>query len=207
MKENYKGYTIKIKQDEYAESPREWSTFGTIVSATQGINEVERWINDSIKDAVNCDVDIEKALAKHFGEIAVVLPIYRYSHGVDRFSTESFYGKLPQGHARFDSALTGFIFATKETTREWFKCKRVTEKIKQQAAENLKSEIDDLDTWASGDVWGYIVEDDEEEHVDSCWGYYNYEYALQAAKFEIDLVVKQINEAPETRQPVMALLD
>lgn len=60
----------------------------------------------------------------------------------------------------------------------------------------INGEITEYRQWADGDVYGYVVEeltgwtndDDAEktmqtwEEVDSCWGYYGYEYASSEAK-------------------------
>ena len=44
--------------------------------------------------------------------------------------------------------------------------------------------------WAFGNVWGYIIEDQYGEYVDSCWGYYGHPYQPQLSHMWDD-----INEA------------
>lgn len=59
----------------------------------------------------------------------------------------------------------------------------------------LKGEAAEYEAWADGDVYGYVIEekvtwtrmDSGEtmttwEHVDSCWGFYGYEYAKETAR-------------------------
>ena len=57
-----------------------------------------------------------------------------------------------------------------------------------------------VETWnqyLSGDVWGVIIEDDQGNHMDSCWGFYGREYAetegqamlAQAEKHSFDPVI------------------
>jgi hypothetical protein len=41
---------------------------------------------------------------------------------------------------------------------------------------------DEWDTYLQGEVYGYIIEDESGNHVDSCWGFYGYEYCEQTAK-------------------------
>jgi hypothetical protein len=36
--------------------------------------------------------------------------------------------------------------------------------------------------WANGDVWGFIVEDSDGEELDSCWGFYGTEAAIEEGK-------------------------
>jgi len=40
-------------------------------------------------------------------------------------------------------------------------------------------------------VCGYIVEENNGEVLESCWGYYGSEYALQEAKSIVDNMVKE----------------
>jgi hypothetical protein len=40
--------------------------------------------------------------------------------------------------------------------------------------------------WANGDVWGYIIEDSDGDEVGACWGIYGAEDCIAEAKGEID---------------------
>ena len=46
--------------------------------------------------------------------------------------------------------------------------------------------IEQYEQWANGDVWGYIIEDSDGDETDSCWNYYGSDYCLQAAKEAVD---------------------
>ena len=53
--------------------------------------------------------------------------------------------------------------------------------------EVLKAEVKVFDKYLTGQVYGYVIEDEEEEHVDSCWGFYDEpEEVMQMAKDFID---------------------
>jgi hypothetical protein len=68
----------------------------------------------------------------------------------------------------------------------------------------LKGQADEYESWAEGDVWGYIIErrvswtrdDDPNQHmrtwetVDSCWGFIGYTYAEQEAQQAWDAHVR-----------------
>ncbi|MHC4619184.1 MAG: hypothetical protein ACYTEQ_15680 [Planctomycetota bacterium] len=47
----------------------------------------------------------------------------------------------------------------------------------ENAEDALRSEVETYDQFLRGDVWGYIVEDGEGEHIDSCWGFFGEEAA------------------------------
>ncbi len=44
--------------------------------------------------------------------------------------------------------------------------------LRHDVAADLESEAELLRSWAFGDVWGFIVEDQDGGHVDSCFGFY-----------------------------------
>lgn len=46
----------------------------------------------------------------------------------------------------------------------------------------LRGEIATLNQYLSGDVYGYVVEGPEGEHVDSCWGFFGADEALSEGK-------------------------
>jgi hypothetical protein len=74
----------------------------------------------------------------------------------------------------WDSGQVGFIYATPEKVREWFSVKRITKKVRERALKLLEGEVKTLDDYYRGNVYGYkiVKSDDEDEVVDSCWGYY-----------------------------------
>ncbi|MGA5019275.1 hypothetical protein ACPCAA_17885 [Streptomyces griseoincarnatus] len=58
----------------------------------------------------------------------------------------------------------------------------------------IEAEMEEYEAWASGDVWGFIVEETDEpdadepewEHVDSCFGFYGRPYARAQAREALD---------------------
>lgn len=203
-KEVYKGYTIKYGITEFQdESPRKWDNLGTLMLA-------EKWLNETDSDVVEetrRGGDVVKLLESQYGEIAVILKVFKYEHGGVWYDTKSFYGRLPQGHAEFDSCHTGYIWVTKEKARDWFGVKRITEKIEEKIIDCLKAEIKTFSQWANGEIYEFTTLDENGNMIDSCTGFYEIEHLLETAKGVIDHEVNKIMSAPETRQPVMALLD
>ena len=51
--------------------------------------------------------------------------------------------------------------------------------------------IEVYEQWANGDIWGYIVEDQDGNELDSCWGFYGTEHCIESAKEEASHLVKQ----------------
>ncbi len=76
---------------------------------------------------------------------AVILPIYKYEHGMVALSTESFIGRAH--HAEWDSGLCGHIWVSKEKLRYEYGCKRITQKVIETATTVLKDEVEEYSDW------------------------------------------------------------
>lgn len=189
---NYKGYKIKIEPDENPESPREWDNLGVMVCFHKGYNlgdkqneydhnAFESW--DQLKDEIIYREDT-----------ALILPLYLYDHSGISISVGSFIGRAQ--HAEWDSGLVGFIYATKEAVKKEYGVKRLTKKILEQAEKLLRGEVETYDQFLTGDVYGYIVEKDN-KHLDSCWGFYGEDTAIEEAKGVIEWYVKHEPKAKD----------
>jgi len=150
-------FTAVIEQDEFAANPREDETYGLLYLKHRDF------------------VSETGVIAKE--DIAAILPIYLYSHGVQRVSTQEWYGRAH--HAEWDSRQIGFIIMTKETAEKEFEGYD-----KQQLEGILDGEIETFDAWLSGDVyWVRVFENDE--LVDSCSGFFGLDSAKDFAQSEI----------------------
>jgi hypothetical protein len=80
-----------------------------------------------------------------------VLPLQAYIHSGVCLS-------LGQFHDPWDSGQIGYVLVQK----------RAGFRNIQAAAQSL---VDEWNSWLSGEVYGFIVEDSDGEHIDSCWGF------------------------------------
>jgi hypothetical protein len=152
-------FRITVDRDtDGSEGPRDWDNLGTFVG----------WHRDyRIGDEQPSEEPHEYRKALPDDEI--VLSVYMYEHGGVAYSTTEF------GDA-WDSGQVGFIHANlSDPKAEGMTADRIRE--------CLAAEIETYSQWASGDVWGYTVEEwkpsdcgdpehGEWEHFDSCWGFY-----------------------------------
>lgn len=190
MTEEYKGYTITIEQDENPENPREWDNLGNMICFHNRyeLGDQHNFHNDDY----NSWDEVEQAIKKA-EDVAIIAPLYLYDHSGLRIKIGSFYGFLPQGHAEFDSGQVGFIYITKKAIREnWGTGKkaRITKKMLASAQESLEGEVSTYDEYLAGNVYGYIVEDEEGNEIDSCWGFFGYDYCLDEAKGAVEAEIK-----------------
>ena len=106
----------------------------------------------------------------------IALPLYLYDHSGITMNTTGF-------HCPWDSGQVGWIIVKREKVREEFSKKRISKKLLDKVIEILRSEVGIYDSYIRGNVFGYeIVEENGEDSVDSCWGYFSYEHLLEDAK-------------------------
>lgn len=172
--ENYNGYKIELVHDDSAESPREWDNLGTIVTTDNryfSLQEKSSYDLEDLKLAYS-DPDLDSAPQ----DIAAILPIYMYAHSGVTISTSNSNYPFTD---RWDAGQVGFIYITEEKVKH--------EGIDpEKVATYLRGEIDTLDQWLRGDVWGYRVLDQNDNEIESCWGFFGDEVATQEARSVID---------------------
>ncbi len=95
-------------------------------------------------------------------DIAICAPIYLYDHSGLTVSHGSF-------SCPWDSGQVGWHYITNKALEENWPS---AEGKLQKGEECLKSELKEYDCYLQGYVWGYEIEDEDENLVDSCWGFY-----------------------------------
>ena len=157
---------FKIEQDVDPESPREWDNLGTFIMQhgrySFGDREFE---NDSSY------ISFEEDFKYHLNAVCnctlkdvIYLPVYMYDHSGITISTTPF-------SCSWDSGQIGYTYVTKEQIRKEYSVKRISLKLKEQISSILQSEIETLDQYLIGDVYGFTIEYDNGE-INSCWGFY-----------------------------------
>lgn len=183
---NYKGYTLTIEQDEFAEDPRSWDNLGTMVCFHGRYTLGDKTGYKS--DDFNSWQELWTTLVKS-GKI-LIAPLYLYDHSGLRIKIGSFQGLLPQGHAEFDSGQIGFIYTTPDAVKNNYNVKRITKKIRQQAEELLANEVTTYDEFLSGSIYSVNITDEHGEFIDNLGGIHNYYEAEKQAKDMVDSYIK-----------------
>jgi hypothetical protein len=119
-----------------------WKCYLSNTHTCQDKWSVSNKVQDKVYDKVN--KIIEKTLDDNF----IILPLYLYDHsgltmGICPFS------------CIFDSGQVGYIYCKKGEGTE----------------ENLQAEVKTYSQYLEGDVYGFVVEENDEV-VDSCYGFY-----------------------------------
>ena len=173
----YKGHTIEIKYDECGESPREmYDNICIFHIAHRRYSFGDDNYNDyeSIKEA-------EKEALRNKD---MVLPLYMYDHGGITISLTPF-------SCPWDSGQVGFVQIPRYTMIREFTGdggKNFSPRLKRRALEIAKNEVKELDSYLRGEVYGYVI--DEDEDGDSCWGYIgDIKYCIEEAKAVVNNIV------------------
>ena len=204
--EDYKGYTVKIVPDNDSENPRTWDNAGKMVCWHRrydlgdeqprqdpamylcGILGLDSWNYPQNNESL-------KILMGKMEKDYIVLPLYLYDHSGISISTSHGYPY----NDRWDAGQVGFIFISKkDAVKEWGK-KLFTKTVEAKAVKYLEGEVKTYDDYLTGNVYGYQVCDENDEVVESCWGYYpdhddtsGYAYCLSEAKDVVDWMVKEV---------------
>jgi len=156
------GKVLKVIQDDMAESPRSWDNLSKMIFFGKHSH-----LGDSHNFKSNDYEGFEEmksAIVKEL-DAAVIVPIYGYSHGSLTISTKPF-------SCQWDSGQLGFAVVTKEDIRKNYSIKRVTKKYVEKAEKHIEGEVETLEQFISNEIYGFILEDENEEEIDSCWGFY-----------------------------------
>ena len=175
------GNILKIYPDESADSPRDWDNIGVMVCFHNKYNLGDK--TDYNSRDYNSWEELEKAIIEKEKPV-VILPVYLFDHSGLRIKVGSFSGLLPGGYAEFDSGQVGFMFSRRDDVLKEYGVKKISPKIKEKVEKLLRGEIAVYDQYLMGDVYGFRVVkpthcdecgNDDEEEVDSCWGFYGHD--------------------------------
>jgi hypothetical protein len=145
------GVTVLVEYDLDPESPRAWDNFGRVTL----VNRCRYNFGDDTATAEEL-----QALAKN--PDLVTLPVFIYDHSGITINTTGF-------PCPWDSGAVGVISVDKVRARAELGVKRLD---LARVRRMLRAEVETLDQYITGQVYGYRVQDSEGEELASCWGFY-----------------------------------
>ena len=166
--------TLKIYYDSDAENPREFAEYDSVIAYKSQYTLGEEIIPEPIdwlEEKLNVPKKYEYSNARLaeleaiFFDRFIAKRIYLYDHSGLAVSTSPFSNK-------WDSGQVGYIYISKEKVRANYGAKKVGKKLKQLVLDRLEAEVEELNHYVSGDVFGFKILDSEDSVVDSCWGFY-----------------------------------
>jgi len=173
----YKDLVINIENDENPINPRKNDNLGTMVCfhSRYNLGDEHNFIDPS-------------DFAKQLKENSVILPLYLYDHSGLTINTTGF-------SCPWDSGQVGWIYVDRADIRKEYGKKKVFPSLVRKVKNVLKSEVEVYDKYLRGESYGYIIEDRERNHLDSCWGFDDFEYCLEIAKEEANYILEERKKA------------
>lgn len=154
--EKKNGLTIKIYQSEYHESPREWDNLGLMVCFHR---------RHELGDKHTMSIEEAKELMQ--SKDIVSLPLFLYEHSGMTISTDN--TRYPF-NCRWDSMQVGYIYVTKEKIKAEYG--NAGKKSIERAIKCMVGEVKEYDNYLTGNVYSYVIEDEQGENIDSCSGFF-----------------------------------
>lgn len=177
---------VRIKKDNYPQSPREWDNLGTMVCAhRQHYLGDEQAQNTEMYSNWNEWLEYEVVKPNGGWSNIIALPLYLYDHSILAMNTTGF-------HCPWDSGQVGWIYVTKPRIREEYGVKRVSKQLLRKVEAVLRAEVETYDQYLQGDVYGYTIislENGELVNRDSCWGFFGNDVKKNGLQWYLEDVI------------------
>jgi len=159
-----------ITPDSDTDSPRTWDNVGTVALHTRTARHYG--FGDETLDGEYLQEIVSSPDYLH-------LPIYLYDHSGITIRTSRF-------SCTWDTLCVGIIYVKRSELPDLAQQWGHTPWTDEQVLDILKSEIDTLDQYLTGEVYRYCIEDADGNELDSCGGIYGLEDAKSEAKAALD---------------------
>lgn len=162
--------TLKVEQDNFGADPREWDNLAQFIffGNYKHLGDKHDISLGQYNDRFEFIDYGESDLKKQIKDVVICKAVHLYSHSGETISTSFGYPY----NCRWDSGTIGFAIVTKEDIRNNWGVKRVTQKLIDHAERILEAEVETLDQAISGEVYSFIIEDEDGEVEESCGGFY-----------------------------------
>lgn len=174
------GNVLEVYQDSDPSSPREWDNLGImyITHKRYSFGDTDVPIPaDQFESWDEVEYYIESTL-----RALVCVPIYMYDHSGITINTTGF-------SCNWDSGQVGFIYTTAKRIAEMGVNQKNDEEWEDfllRIKEYLVGEVETMDQYVTGNVYGFQVKDAEGEHIDSCWGFYGSDFKTNGILDHVD---------------------
>ncbi len=152
------GNTLEVYQDMSPYSPREWDNLGTMICFHKRYS-----LGDDHDITHDNYSSWDEMIEENTSTDDLVLPLYLYDHGAITISTTPF-------SCRWDSGQVGYITISKE--KIIYEYDNDSAETRARVLTYLKNEVKTYDQYLTGEVYGFILKDENDEEIDSCWGFY-----------------------------------
>lgn len=133
---------------------------------------------------VTADDDLYEIMQKDY----FVFPLYLYDHSGLALQMAPFT-------CPWDSCQVGFIYMSKSRAAKEFALHESSPQLLKAVEHYFEGEVKEYSDYLNGEVFGYVVEDENGEILDSCGGYYGLNFAIKEAQDALNSAVAQDEKA------------
>lgn len=167
--------TVRLEQDTYEEQPE-----GDSSAFLCAWHNREFYVAPpGVKGHFDPQAVIDQYKGTHW-----IFPLDAYIHSGVSLALAGEGGHWPDQQWDVSRNL-GAIFCAK---KEW--------RMRKKAEKYARAVVEEWNQYLSGDVWGYIVEDQDGETLESVWGFYGSEYAEKEARAALAYQAEQCDKIP-----------
>jgi hypothetical protein len=173
---------VRIVYDDEPLNPREEceENFTTIVAWHRRSDLGDKGFNYRDLPSFDTPEEVEAWLREEHGAICV-MPLYLYEHSGQTLSLRPFGDPWDSGQVGFVFVTQAHMDATGAPTPEGL----------------IEGDVATYDAFLRGEVYGYIVADDEDD-AESCWGFYDQDECKQQANDVAEsIATRRAEEAAE----------
>lgn len=139
---------LSVQIDPGPQSPREWDNLGTI------------WLP-------NRKYSLSDKDAHEPTEEDIAFPLFLDDCGRASLSTSFIYSKADGGRTA-----DGWVYVSKEKALKEYGRKNLTQKLTEKIFKVIEKEIETYNLYLDGEVYYFVIEDENGNVVDSCSGFY-----------------------------------
>lgn len=169
-KETIEKPRLEITYDSDVESPREWSNLGKFIAISSRYSSpdddetfisIVKETSQYATSQENHIALIKKEIEDLGDKVLYITPICKYEHSGISYSIGTKHG--------FDYSNNGFYIVTENTLKqEGFEPLSSDEEYEKR----ISSEIETYNQWVNGEVYSFVLYDENGKVVDSCCGFY-----------------------------------
>jgi len=179
--------TVNIKYDSFPCDPREWDNLATLVLFHPKYNLGDKDHRYTIDNYTSWD-ELYNEIVENENP-AVIVPVSMYEHSGIMIRTG-----IPSQFIdyRWDAMYIGFAFITRDTVKQEYGWININKARRDKLESIIDAEVNTYSEYVNGEVFAFEIFDNEiDDVVDSCYGFYGFEYCKREALDSANSLVKQ----------------
>lgn len=191
MKEQYRGYSIEVRQDEEAENPRVDRDHDDLMVCFHRKYQLGDACDYRSENFSGWDALRRQLIQEH--DPVDISPLFLYDHSGLTISMVPFA-------CPWDSGQIGYILMPRAKAKLTWPDVKDSKELAEKAREYLKASVEEYDRYLRGEIYFYEIRNANGDTVDSCGGFdADMDDVLALAKESVDALVTPEKEETTSR--------